>query len=299
MLLGFFWWPFFWLVWWNVCIGEQFEEPKVIGASVSLRTKERLLQVWLSDGRNDRVRTNVSNKIRHFLGLDPANVTLYYKEHIKSIKVSRRDKGILIRLWSWFLLDFKFAIFLYRMDRQWRMLRDSSSWRLANDSNTVQVLEEVNSVATKTIRREAIRVVTAIRRGTTTMEVTIKGSSVLRLIKAPTTISRTNRAQLENSSHGVGWAEPPRIIISLTMPTRRGKITSKGDLLIMWIEEGLRVSKLASLSAISGQLAKITPLKVAVEPSIDPRLSAKSDQSHYLTVILPLLQLSLILQACF
>ena len=59
----------------------------MIGASLSLRTKERLLQVWLSDGRNDRVRTNVSNKIRHFLSLDPANVTLYYKEHIKSIKV--------------------------------------------------------------------------------------------------------------------------------------------------------------------------------------------------------------------
>lgn len=67
-------------------IGEQFEEPKVIGASLSLRTKERLLQVWLKDGRNDAVRTNVSNKIRHFLSLDPTNVTLYYKEHIKSIK---------------------------------------------------------------------------------------------------------------------------------------------------------------------------------------------------------------------
>lgn len=67
-------------------IGEQFEEPKVIGASLSLRTKERLLQVWLKDGRNDAVRTNVSNKIRHFLALDPTNVTLYYKEHIKSIK---------------------------------------------------------------------------------------------------------------------------------------------------------------------------------------------------------------------
>ena len=64
----------------------------MIGASLSLRTKERLLQVWLSDGRNDRVRTNVSNKIRHFLSLDPANVTLYYKEHIKSIKVSVQHK---------------------------------------------------------------------------------------------------------------------------------------------------------------------------------------------------------------
>ena len=33
-------------------LGEQFEEPLVIGASLSLRTKERLLQVWLKDGRN-------------------------------------------------------------------------------------------------------------------------------------------------------------------------------------------------------------------------------------------------------
>ena len=71
------------------CTGEQFEEPKVIGASLSLRTKERLLQVWLKDGRNERMRTNVSNKMRHFLNLDPDSVTLYYKEHQKSIKVSK------------------------------------------------------------------------------------------------------------------------------------------------------------------------------------------------------------------
>ena len=62
----------------------------MIGASLSLRTKEKLLQVWLKDGRNERVRTNVSNKIRHFLALDPSNVTFYYKEHQKSIKVNRR-----------------------------------------------------------------------------------------------------------------------------------------------------------------------------------------------------------------
>ena len=58
----------------------------VIGASLSLRTKERLLQVWLKDGRNQNLRDNVSNKIRQFLSLDPTQVTLYYKEHIKSIK---------------------------------------------------------------------------------------------------------------------------------------------------------------------------------------------------------------------
>jgi hypothetical protein len=48
-------------------IGEQFEEPKVIGLGLSLRTKERLLQVWLKDGRNEKVRTGVSNKLRQVL----------------------------------------------------------------------------------------------------------------------------------------------------------------------------------------------------------------------------------------
>lgn len=37
----------------NSILGEQFEEPKVIGLGLSLRTKERLLQVWLKDGRNE------------------------------------------------------------------------------------------------------------------------------------------------------------------------------------------------------------------------------------------------------
>ena len=45
-------------------IGEMFEEPKVIGLGLSLRTKERLLEIWIKDGRNEKVRTNVSNKIR-------------------------------------------------------------------------------------------------------------------------------------------------------------------------------------------------------------------------------------------
>ena len=67
------------------CVGEQFEEPKVIGLGMSLRTKERLLEIWIKDGRNERVRTNVSNKLRQFLKLDPESVTLYYKEHQKSI----------------------------------------------------------------------------------------------------------------------------------------------------------------------------------------------------------------------
>ena len=101
----------------NLCvIGEQFEEPKVIGLGLSLRTKERLLQVWIKDGRNEKVRTGVSNKLRQILQLDPDSVTLYYKEHQKSIKVS------LVRYW----------LTVSRTNQLWRMLKDSSSWRLLN-----------------------------------------------------------------------------------------------------------------------------------------------------------------------
>ena len=48
----------------NIFTGEQFEEPKVIGLGLSLRTKERLIEIWVKDGRNDKVNTNVSNKLR-------------------------------------------------------------------------------------------------------------------------------------------------------------------------------------------------------------------------------------------
>jgi hypothetical protein len=69
-------------------LGEQFEEPRVIGLGMSLRTKERLLEIWIKDGRNEKVRANVSNKMRQFLKLDPDNVTLYYKDHMQSIQVT-------------------------------------------------------------------------------------------------------------------------------------------------------------------------------------------------------------------
>ncbi len=58
----------------------------MLGAGLSIRKKECIMQVWLKDGRNERVRSNVSNKIRHILNLDPDQVTLFYKEHCKAIK---------------------------------------------------------------------------------------------------------------------------------------------------------------------------------------------------------------------
>lgn len=76
-------------------IGEQFAEQNVIGVSLSLRTKEKLLQIWLKDASNMKMRALVSNKMRHFLKLDPDSTTLYFKEHQSSIKDGSTMKNAL------------------------------------------------------------------------------------------------------------------------------------------------------------------------------------------------------------
>lgn len=65
----------------KLTLGEHFEEPKVIGLGLSLRTKERLIEVWVKDGRNENVKNNISYGLRKTLGLDPEYTTLYYKDH--------------------------------------------------------------------------------------------------------------------------------------------------------------------------------------------------------------------------
>ena len=75
-------------------IGEQFD-PAVIGVSLSLRTKEKLIQVWLKDARDKDIKTQVSNRMRHFMKLDPNSTTLYFKEHQNSIKDKSTMKNAL------------------------------------------------------------------------------------------------------------------------------------------------------------------------------------------------------------
>ena len=75
-------------------IGEQFE-PGVIGVSISLRSKEKLIQVWLKDARDPVMKAQVSNRMRHFMKLDPNSTTLYFKEHQGSIKDGSTMKNAL------------------------------------------------------------------------------------------------------------------------------------------------------------------------------------------------------------
>ena len=68
------------------CIGEQFQEPNVCGVGLSLRTKERLIEVWLREA-SEAIIKSVSLKIQDLLSLDTDSTTLYFKEHSKALTV--------------------------------------------------------------------------------------------------------------------------------------------------------------------------------------------------------------------
>ena len=76
-------------------IGEHFGDSNVIGVSTSLRQRDTLIQVWLKDARDPKTKALVSNRMRHFLQLDPASTTLYFKAHQNSIKDGSTMKNAL------------------------------------------------------------------------------------------------------------------------------------------------------------------------------------------------------------
>jgi len=59
-------------------IGEQFEEPDVVGVSLYIRKHEDLLLVWNTDSRNERMTVSIGQKLKSILDLE-ANTVVQYK----------------------------------------------------------------------------------------------------------------------------------------------------------------------------------------------------------------------------
>ncbi len=58
-------------------IGENFEDPSVVGISISIRKSEDLISVWISDSRNEDVRFGIGQKLKIVLDLEPDTITEY------------------------------------------------------------------------------------------------------------------------------------------------------------------------------------------------------------------------------
>lgn len=68
------------------CLGEQFEEPNVLGAVLSIRGRETIVELWFNYFKYEKIKNGVAQKIRSLLQLDQS-YTVYFKENEKSLKV--------------------------------------------------------------------------------------------------------------------------------------------------------------------------------------------------------------------
>ncbi len=58
-------------------IGENFEEPNVVGISICIRKQEDLISVWSADSRNEDIRFGVGQKLKEILDLEPSTIIEY------------------------------------------------------------------------------------------------------------------------------------------------------------------------------------------------------------------------------
>lgn len=66
-------------------LGEQFEEPDVVGISICIRKNEDLISVWNMDNRNDEIRMRIGQKLKTILDLELSTV-IEYKAHADSMR---------------------------------------------------------------------------------------------------------------------------------------------------------------------------------------------------------------------
>ena len=66
-------------------VGEQFEEPDVVGISICIRSQEDLISVWNADSRNEQIKLKIGEKLKIILDLELSTV-IEYKAHADSMK---------------------------------------------------------------------------------------------------------------------------------------------------------------------------------------------------------------------
>jgi len=66
-------------------IGEQFEEPDMIGAVLSIRGRETIIELWFNLCKSETIKNKSAQNLRQLIQLEQ-NITLYFKENEKSFK---------------------------------------------------------------------------------------------------------------------------------------------------------------------------------------------------------------------
>lgn len=66
-------------------IGEQFDEPHMLGAVLSIRGRETIIELWFNHLKNLSLKAIIGEKMKDLLSIDNATV-LYFKDNEKSIQ---------------------------------------------------------------------------------------------------------------------------------------------------------------------------------------------------------------------
>jgi translation initiation factor 4E len=66
-------------------IGECFDEPDVVGVTISIRNKDDLISVWNADNRNEDTKFHIGEKMKQILDLEPSTI-IEYKSHAVSMQ---------------------------------------------------------------------------------------------------------------------------------------------------------------------------------------------------------------------
>jgi hypothetical protein len=69
-----------------VNLGEHFDEPNMLGAVLSIRGRETIIELWFNYFKYDKIKNSVAQKLRNLLQLDH-NYTVYFKDNEKSLQV--------------------------------------------------------------------------------------------------------------------------------------------------------------------------------------------------------------------
>ena len=73
-------------------IGEQFDEPNILGAILSIRGRETIIELWVNYFQSETIKNKVAEKFRALLNSEVA-INFYFKDIMQSIHDKSTLKG--------------------------------------------------------------------------------------------------------------------------------------------------------------------------------------------------------------
>ena len=65
-------------------VGEQLDEPNILGAVLSIRGRETIIELWFNYFKYEKIKNTLAQKLRVVLQID-SNYNIYFKDNERSL----------------------------------------------------------------------------------------------------------------------------------------------------------------------------------------------------------------------